>query len=120
MKTVKDIDILIQSENDKINKELPFLKNDETKVKTAKNRYAKRITFLRQVKGYLESYPKEENIIRDRDKLERIVERRKDNYPVWADANKAIEKPEREFKKLYIKPIMDRIKTLNFILLAMD
>ena len=120
MKTVKDIDDLIKAETNRTNTELTFIKNDETKIKALKNRYGKRVTFLRQVKSYLESSPKEETLIRDRDKLEDIIESRKKNYKYWAESNKNEKKPEKAFNKQFIKPLMDQVRTLNFIIFPLE
>jgi hypothetical protein len=74
--------------------------------------------FLKKIRNYLEYGPTEISLRAQKTLLEKQLEsfREPGKYASWHSWNKERLNPLQHYEKEFIKPIKDRIKTLNFIL----
>jgi hypothetical protein len=109
--------IEIRSEIENNNKSLLL----DSLTKKKKTSISKQNKFLREMMMYIETNPREDYLIKEREKLQNIIKSKEDQYIFWSanicdkkvDVNKRRALFNKEIGLIHTKK---QIKTLNFIL----
>ncbi len=122
MKTLKQIDIMIQENVDVVKKSR---EDNKTKKKLpAEKKALAKIAFLNMIKMYLETAPSEDFIKTNLDIVNKAIKTREDSYTDWLKSGTTgvpFGTPESKMKTFYntysgLKELKKQKETLDFIL----
>lgn len=107
----------IKSEIENNNKSLLL----DSLTKRKKTSISKQNKFLREMMMYIETNPREEFLIQEKERLQKFIEAKEEQYVYWSanicDKKVDVNKRRALFnKEIGLTPIKKQIKTLSFIL----
>lgn len=110
MRTIIDVESEINSEIKSITKD-----SQKSEVSAVK----KKVAFLRMCKMYLETNPREEFVIAQRDDVKKKIDLIPDRYKQWTEG-KSLSKYKDPFKsyctEMGMSDLKSKLKTLNYLL----
>jgi hypothetical protein len=112
MKRIEDVDNLIrkiQSDYDHITTYLPT--SDKRKTKLLSKKYC----FLMKIKLYLESNPREDFLKKNKEDIERKLDKITENFELEFKFNENLKLKDYQ-KKMGVNELKTKLKTINFIL----